>query len=128
MKTFTMYSADQIREAAKDSIAAAGNMIAANMENSDKWLIRGLLAIYNHQTPDEQRASDVKWNNLVGFNSADGVILSRYAQYVLQFQSGKGRYDTPLLPSQMRKLRQKMTKYSKQLAKIVANQVEVNNV
>ena len=71
------------------------------------WAVRGLLAIYAHQTREEQNIGATTMHNGVGFNGVDGTILSSFAEQVQ-----KGRV---LSDKQMRLLYAKMPKYSKQL-------------
>ncbi len=47
---------------------------------SDQWLYRGILAIFDFQTWDEQQTESTNKNNGVGFNGADAPILSSFAK------------------------------------------------
>jgi hypothetical protein len=107
-----VYSADEIRN---------------KLQTSDKWLIRGLLAIYAKQTADERASENTKYENGVGFNGTDANILSSFAKQVLAWEAtpaNERRYPTPLSlprgdkPGQMGLLRRKMLKYAGQLARI----------
>lgn len=77
---------------------------------SDKWLIRGLLAIYAHQTHDEQRAESTQEDNGIGFNGADANILSSIAKQVQRTGT--------MSIKQTAIVRKKMLKYSGQLHSI----------
>lgn len=86
--------------------------IRFNMETNNKWLIRGLLAIYSCQTADERNDGITKHDNGIGFNGVDSSFLSNMAIFY-----NKAGY---LSPKQLEKTRQRMLKYSKQLATIAA--------
>jgi hypothetical protein len=84
--------------------------IQAKLKSSDKWLIRGLLAIYNNQTSHEKVVEGVVEDNGIGFNGVDGEILTKMAKWY----NDKGW----LSPKQIALVRRKMLKYAGQLAKI----------
>jgi hypothetical protein len=111
-----MYSADEIRFASEK---LAIEMVRANIEENDKWLIRGLLAIYRRQTADEQTSEQTKHDNGIGFNGLDATILSSFAKQVLSWEaSAVKRFASPLSPKQVGLARRKMKKYAGQLARI----------
>lgn len=89
------YTADQIKE---------------KLSTNNKWLIKGLLAIYNNQTQDERRGKGSYVVNGVGFNSWDSEYLSSMAKKVLRGEK--------IHPNDMGLIRHKMLKYSSQLEKI----------
>lgn len=89
--------------------------IKTNMQASDKWLFRGLLAIYSNQTHEEQVGGFTAEDNGIGFNGVDAEILTSFA---LQLNS-RGF----LTPRQIEMARKKMLKYAGQLAKIANGKV-----
>ena len=91
--------------------------IREGLNVSDKWLIRGLLAIYAHQTNDEQNSEMTVEDNGIGFNGCDATILSSIAKQVQR--SGT------MSPKQTVIVRKKMLKYSGQLAKIANGEIKV---
>lgn len=91
--------------------------IRAKLETNDKWLVRGLLAIYDNQTTEEQIVEGVVVDNGIGFNGVDGEILTKMAKWY----KSKGF----LSPKQIALVRRKMLKYAGQLAKI-ANEKQAN--
>lgn len=93
--------------------------IRAKLVTDDRWLIRGILAIYAGQTADEQEGEYTANRNNVGYNSADAGILCSFAKQIERWQRG-GRYGSPLSPRQKALARQKMAKYAGQLARIAA--------
>ena len=84
--------------------------VKANMVKSDKWVVRGVQAIYALQTFAEQAANATTEDNGVGFNGVDGDFLSNMAKSAEKWGH--------LTPKQMMYTRKKMLKYSGQLAKI----------
>ena len=90
--------------------------IRKKLETNQKWLERGILAIWEYQTAWEQRASTTIERNGVGFNGVDG---SYFAYIVGWLEAGKhlnGRH--------LEKSRKKMLKYSGQLARIANSRVD----
>jgi len=79
----------------------------------DRWTIRGLLAIYKFQTEIEKEAEETLENNNVGFNGADGKILSSIAKWYLEKNF--------LTEKQIYAVRKRLGKYSGQLARIANN-------
>lgn len=85
-------------------------IIKDKLETDDKWLYAGIMAIYKHQTEDEQQSQETKHINGVGFNGADAKIMSSFAEFLMKtgFLTGK----------QKAIARKKMRKYAGQLEKI----------
>jgi hypothetical protein len=101
-----VYDADAIRD---------------KLKSNDKWLVRGILAIYAKQTADEKSSQTTNHNNSVGFNGRDAGILSSFAKQILTWQATENpRYDSPLSPKQFALARRAMPKYAGQLARIAA--------
>jgi hypothetical protein len=95
--------------------------IRGKLATSDKWLIRGILAIYARQTADEQSSQTTKYHNGVGFNGTDATLLSSFAKQIRAWEGtdpSQRRYRLPLSPKQMQLARRKMGKYAGQLARI----------
>lgn len=84
--------------------------IKQGLEKSDQWINRAILAIYHRQTEDEKSDSDTRYQNGIGFNSADASLLSYYARYIQNKGSLTGHHKE--------KARKRIKKYSGQLAKI----------
>ena len=84
-----MYTADFIKE---------------KLSTSDKWLIRGMLAVYERQTADEQASGETSHDNGVGFNGVDAPLLSSFSEF----------YQTRgfLSPKQVMYASKKMMKYN----------------
>ena len=90
--------------------------IKDKIANDDKWLVRGLLAIYAGQTEDEKVSEATLEDNGIGFNGVDAEILTRFAEWYEEkgWLSGK----------QLALTRKKMLKYAGQLAKIANEKAE----
>lgn len=103
-----LHTANDIRNAS--SLDAAADLVRENLQNSNEWLVRGLLAIYARQTNDEQVSHSTKHHNQRGFNGTDATILTSYVE------QWKQRHW--LSDKQLAKIRQKLPKYAKQLARV----------
>ena len=84
--------------------------IKLKMLNDERWLMRGILAIYNKQTEDEKYVHATLVSNGVGFNVIDAKYFSRLIRLV-ELQGCLTRGQTVVA-------RQKMVKYAGQLEKI----------
>lgn len=84
--------------------------IKAKLETDNRWVIRGLLAIYSRQTESEKCNGQTKEDNGIGFNGVDSTILSSFVQ-----QWNDRNF---LSPKQWVIVRKKIMKYAGQLAKI----------
>ena len=97
--------------------------IREQLETNDRWLIRGLVAVYNHQTASEQQAGDTAIHNGVGFTGTDGGFLSSIAERVIKAGAHKAAIDATqpfdisyyLTVNQVRETRRRMVKYATQL-------------
>ena len=90
--------------------------IRQKLATDNRWLVRALLALYNRQTEDEKDSQAAKYNNCRGFNSADSMILTSFAQQWLRRNWLSNR--------QLAKMRRLLMKYSKQLV-LIAREKEV---
>jgi hypothetical protein len=82
------------------------------LETNDTALLRALVKVYEFQTKDEKRREDTIYNNGVGFNGADGKILTSIA--------GVYRNGWVVSPKQIHAVRRRMRKYVPQLMRILA--------
>lgn len=98
--------------------------VKQQMQQSDRWLVRGLMAIYHAQTPSERANMATYDRNGIGFTSSDSRFMSGCAR---QVDRSTRREDTAnpnftvrgiLTPQTTEKLRLRMTKYAGQLVKI----------
>lgn len=103
--------------------------IKNQLVQDDRWMLRGLIAIYRKQTTEEQRVSTVTEHNGVGFTGCDGYILSEFAKQAIQrgaIEVLHNKYAPInatrfLSPKQIGILKAKMPKYAKQLHIISQN-------
>lgn len=84
--------------------------IKIKLLSDDRWLYRGILAIYDRQTVSEQAVRDTILDNEVGFSASDAGVLSAFAEQLLK--TGE------LAEWQKRKARARMIKYATQLKSI----------
>jgi hypothetical protein len=84
--------------------------VREKIATDDRWLLRGLVAIYHKQTEDEQRDAATKHTNGVGFTGVDATFASSLAEQVIRRGS--------LSPKQMIFARKIMKKYAAQLVRI----------
>ena len=99
MKTETKWTKEEIR---------------IKLETNNTWLCRGLVAIYERQTADEQSGSATIHDNGVGFSGCDSSFLSNLAISYKKY----GR----LSDKQLVSARKAMLKYAGQLARIANGQ------
>lgn len=115
-----MFSSEEIMSATEKT---AVDMIRTNIANSDTWLARGIVAIYNKQTNDEKQSENTKYNNSVGFGAMDAQILSSFAVQCQRWLNGQSKYNAPLSNNQSVIARRLMKKYAGQLLKIAKGNV-----
>jgi hypothetical protein len=84
--------------------------IKEKLVTDQRWLMRGITAIFEKQTYDEQQSETTKEDNGVGFNSTDAYILSSFAK---QIKAGR-----TLSIKQLAIAQKKMPKYAGQLLNI----------
>lgn len=89
--------------------------IKGYLEKSDKWVERGLVALYKKQTDDEQTHNRTKHRNNAGFNKTDAEFLTSCAKFFIE--------NGFLTKKQIVYCRKKILKYSGQLAKIANRRI-----
>lgn len=85
--------------------------ILSLLERDDKAVARAVVRIYQRQTEDEQRVSETKHHNKIGFRANDAKYLSMVARFVLANGAITEAYH-------MQKTRRLMKQYWKQLIEI----------
>lgn len=90
-------------------------VILEMIQTNDYMLCRGIIAIWNKQTKDEQRIQDTRHYNGVGFNGVDAKFLSSIAS---QLERGK-----KLSSKQIYCSRKRMLKYAGQLTRIANKEI-----
>jgi len=116
-----MHSKQEIQDA---TLAAGRIMIQENMMKSQKWLERGILAIFARQTADEQNSENTTHDNRRGFNGSDAQFLSSLAKQILKRRNNKitAKFDVyrgSLSTKQTMTARRCMMKYARQLMLVV---------
>ena len=106
-----MYSKDAILAATKSE---AVKMIQENIDKSDKWLFRAVLAIFKFQTRDEQMGGITKHNNGVGFNGLDARFFTLIASELERMPDGSS-----LRTYEITSARRRIKKYAGQLLALI---------
>jgi|GEM_PF-2733481 len=75
-----------------------------------RWVERGVVALCERQTYDEQAVEHSRHENDRGYNKPDSTIMSRYAKLLIEGSS--------LSDSQLKDARKRLMKYAGQLARI----------
>jgi hypothetical protein len=118
-----IFSKEAILNAKSDR--EAGDMISANMADDNLWLLRGIIRIFQNQTAHEQQTEATQVDNGIGFNGADGHILTSFAKQIFKHNRTPVHlrdYAEPLSERQLFIARARMSKYGHQLAKMVRHQ------
>jgi hypothetical protein len=89
--------------------------VKKNLINSDKWVGRSLIALWERQTEDEKSGKYTEHTNRVGFNKFDADLLSSFAE-----QYKKKDW---LSAKQLEIARKRLLKYAVQLARIANKEV-----
>lgn len=106
-------------------------MLKEKLARDDRWIARGLLTVYDHQTEEEQRSESTQEHNGVGFGGVDGEILTSYAKRIERLGGRTAAYDMTkkfslcdyLTPAMEATLRNKMPKYARQLLRLSEQKV-----
>lgn len=101
------------------------DFIKAQVQSDDRWMLRGLLAIYQFQTEHEKQANTTEQHNGVGFSGIDGEIMTSMANQAIKkgveqtLRTSQQIYAEKFFSAkQIAILKQKMPKYARQLLKI----------
>ena len=104
---------------------AKHEFVKQQIKTNDRWMLKGLLTIFERQTQDEQRASMVKEHNGVGFSRIDAEMMTSFANQLIskggvRLLNCKEPIDASKIFStkQLPLLRAKMVKYAGQLTRI----------
>jgi hypothetical protein len=106
------------------------DFLKAKLASDDRWMLKGLITIYQYQTAEEQRVETTSEHNGVGFTGIDGEILTSFANQCISrgivsaFENASQPKSTHiyvekyLSAKQAAILKQKMPKYARQLLKV----------
>ena len=92
------------------------DFIKNKLKTDIRWLLKGVVAIYNLQTFEEQASGNTIKGNGVGFNSADAPFLTSIAEQILA--------DKFLTEKQINAVRKAMIKYSGQLTALANGKLQ----
>lgn len=81
--------------------------IKFKLSSDERWIKKGLLLLFDHQTNEEQRCETTNKTNGVGFTSSDAKLLSSFSK---QLHRGK-----TLSLNQIRFAKKKLPKYWRQI-------------
>jgi hypothetical protein len=95
--------------------------IKEKLATSDRWLVHGLIAVYQYQTESEKVDQMTKHENGVGFSGCDAKILTSMAEFALKRKSNGVPIENVLTEKQLVIVRRKMLKYAGQLYRIAEN-------
>jgi len=84
--------------------------VKQKLKTDDRWLFKGLIAIYQCQTEDEQATDSTRNINGIGFSAYDAEFLSSVARQVMTTRS--------VSVKQLGFVRKNMIKYAGQLVRI----------
>lgn len=86
------------------------------LDTNDMAVVKGIVAIFNNQTADEQTSQSTRYDNGIGFNGCDAQILSSFAHQIINWsKETQPRFRFPLSPKQLAIGRKKIKKYARQL-------------
>lgn len=107
------------------TLKAKQEFVKDKILNDDRWMLRGLIVIFEHQTSEEKNSQSAKVNNGVGFSRFDAELLTSFANHLINKGfltkiQNKEYVDAKQIftPKQIPLLRAKMAKYSGQLTRI----------
>jgi hypothetical protein len=95
------------------------DLIKDKIATDDRWLYRGILAIWRNQTKSEKLAVNTHLNNGIGFSGPDGVFLTSLGN-ILRGQEKRG-LPLKLSEKQTYVARKRMAKYAGQLYNIIVD-------
>jgi hypothetical protein len=97
---------DELIMSCKGDMSMTKEDIQAKFDTDNRWLFKGILAVYARQTADERVTESVKYHNRKGFCPTDAKFLCSIGR---QITMGWG-----LSPKQVALARKKMQKYAGQ--------------
>jgi hypothetical protein len=98
--------------------------IVQKLTNSNAWLFRSIVSIFEFQTADEQSAEVTAHDNGVGFTASDAYMMSSFAKQIIEHGKGNSKFASPLSTKQIELARKRMTKYAGQLLRIAESKVQ----
>lgn len=103
--------------------------IRDKLVNNERWMLRGMYAIWKYQTADEQRSECTHDSNGVGFSGIDGEIMTSFSNQMLK-KGYLNKQNHPDLGIRMffsekqeKYVRKYMPRYARQLCKIATGKI-----
>jgi hypothetical protein len=99
------------------------------LRTDERWMLRGMYAIYQLQTEDEKRSESTRDLNGVGFSGIDGEILTSYSNQMIKrgFVQNMNKpgitIQTFLSEKQEKYVRKYMPRYARQLVRIATGKI-----
>ena len=103
--------------------------VRGKLRNDERWILRGMYAIWQLQTEDEKQSESTRDLNGVGFSGIDGEILTSFTNQMIKrgFVQRKNEtgitIQTFLSVKQEKYVRKYMPRYARQLVKIATGKI-----
>jgi hypothetical protein len=91
------------------------SFIRNKISTDDRWALRTLIIMYEHQTADEKRVEQTNMNNSIGFTGFDAKLMTSFAKQYLSRAKDKELDARHLSKKQMEIVKKTMQKYWKQV-------------
>lgn len=99
------------------------------LRNDERWILRGMYAIYQLQTEDEKNSETTRDLNGVGFSGIDGEIMTSFSNQIVK-RGFISRMNQPnlkiqhfLSEKQEKYVRKYMPRYARQLVRIATGKI-----
>jgi hypothetical protein len=105
------------------------DFIRDKLRNDERWILRGMYAIYQLQTEEEKQSESTRDNNGVGFSGIDGEIMTSFSNqmvnrgFVQQMNNPGITIRTFFSEKQEKYVRKYMPRYARQLVKIATGKI-----
>jgi len=103
--------------------------IRTKLVNNERWMLRGMYAIYKYQTAEEQTCEMTRDSNGVGFSGIDGEIMTSFSNQMIK-RGFLQKMNHPELGIRMffsekqeKYVRKYMPRYARQLCKIATGKI-----
>lgn len=100
--------------------------IKHQLMHNDRWMVCGVVAIYNRQTASEKTSQHTQEHNGVGYSGVDGTFMSSIAEQLIRKQAHIHAKDKSkpfdvreyLSANQLPHVRKRILKYAQQLMRL----------
>lgn len=103
--------------------------VREKLRSDERWMLRGMYAIWQLQTEDEKQSESTRDLNGVGFSGIDGEILTSFTNqiikrgFVTQINNPANKIQMFLSEKQEKYVRKYMPRYARQLVKIATGKL-----